>query len=117
MGSIFQTKYRRYKRVYCNKIKKYFAGKVEHIYLYDPVSNKNASIELVNYKNISFCDEQYQNIEYSHALILCTEWESFKKPNLAKLKMLKDNKIFDGRNFLDKDSIIKAGIDYTGIGL
>jgi hypothetical protein len=31
--------------------------------------------------------------------------------------MLKDKKIFDGRNFLDKDSITKAGIDYTGIGL
>ena len=99
------------------KLIKYLAGKVEHIYLYDPVSNKNASNELANYKNISFCDTKYQNIEHSHALILCTEWESFKKPNLEKLKMLKDKKIFDGRNFLDKDSITKAGIDYTGIGL
>ena len=99
------------------KLIKYFADKVEHIYLYDPISNKNASIELVNYKNISFCDSQYQSIEHSHALILCTEWESFQKPNLVKLKMLKDKKIFDGRNFLDKASIAKAGIDYTGIGL
>ena len=99
------------------KLIKYFADKVEHIYLYDPISNNNASIELVNYKNISFCDSQYQSIEHSHALILCTEWGSFQKPNLVKLKMLKDKKIFDGRNFLDKASIAKAGIDYTGIGL
>ncbi len=98
------------------KLIKYFSDKVNKIYLYDPASMKNAYAEFSEYKNIFFCDTQYQNINDSHALILCTEWETFKNPNLEKLKMLKDRKIFDGRNFLDKGIINEAGIDYIGLG-
>ena len=53
---------------------------------------------------------------HSNALIICTEWDLFKNPNVNKLKLLKDKTIFDGRNILDQDMVSKAGIDYFGIG-
>ena len=52
----------------------------------------------------------------SNALILCTEWLEFQNLEMNMLNRLKDKKIFDGRNFLDKEIILKAGMEYFGLG-
>ena len=96
---------------------KNLSPQVKHIYVYDPQAMPSASKSLSNIKNITFSDNPYHNIEKSHALVLCTEWNEFKNPVFKKLKNLKDKKIFDGRNFLKKSEVIDHGIKYIGIGI
>ena len=96
---------------------KNLSPQVKHIYVYDPQAMPSASKSLSNIKNLTFSDNPYHNIEKSHALVLCTEWNEFKNPVFKKLKNLKDKKIFDGRNFLKKSEVIDHGIKYIGIGI
>ncbi|MDA8607050.1 UDP-glucose/GDP-mannose dehydrogenase family protein [Gammaproteobacteria bacterium] len=99
------------------KLVRNLATKVKNLYLYDPVAMGEASNLLKHYKNISFCKSPFENIKNANALIICTEWDEFKNVDLAKLKLLKDKKIFDGRNMLNKNQISQLGIEYFGLGV
>jgi UDPglucose 6-dehydrogenase len=51
------------------------------------------------------------------ALVLVTDWQEFLKLDFAKMsKGMTNPVIIDGRNFLDRATIEKAGIRYVGIG-
>jgi UDPglucose 6-dehydrogenase len=51
------------------------------------------------------------------ALVLVTDWQEFLKLDFAKMsKGMTNPVIIDGRNFLDRDTVEKAGIRYVGIG-
>lgn len=99
------------------KLVRNLATKVKNLYLYDPVAMGEASNLLKHYKNISFCKSPFENIKNANALIICTEWDEFKNVDLTKLKLLKDKKIFDGRNMLNKNQISQLGIEYFGLGV
>lgn len=92
------------------------ADQVKHLYLYDPEAIRESSVHLNQYNNITYCKNAYEHMQSANALILCTEWLEFQNPQMNMLNCLKDKKIFDGRNFLDKEIILKAGIEYFGLG-
>ncbi len=51
------------------------------------------------------------------ALVVITEWQEFLKLDYALMSKLMENPvIIDGRNFLNKDTLEKAGFRYIGIG-
>jgi UDPglucose 6-dehydrogenase len=51
------------------------------------------------------------------ALVVCTEWNAFKAPDLDVLQeSLKHTVIFDGRNLYDPELLEARGIAYYGIG-
>ncbi|MBD1936425.1 UDP-glucose/GDP-mannose dehydrogenase family protein [Microcoleus sp. FACHB-68] len=51
------------------------------------------------------------------ALLVVTEWEQFRTLDYAKMAKLMNNRvIIDGRNFLDRETVEKAGFRYVGIG-
>ncbi len=51
------------------------------------------------------------------ALIICTEWQSFRAPDLEFIKQtLKQPVIFDGRNLFDPDRLSRRGFTYYAIG-
>jgi UDPglucose 6-dehydrogenase len=51
------------------------------------------------------------------ALVLVTDWQEFLKLDFDKMSKLMTNPvIIDGRNFLDRESVEKAGIRYLGVG-
>ncbi|AFJ46988.1 UDP-glucose dehydrogenase family protein [Shimwellia blattae] len=51
------------------------------------------------------------------ALIICTEWQSFKAPDFVEIKnALRDPVIFDGRNLYDPERLEKRGFTYYAIG-
>lgn len=51
------------------------------------------------------------------ALLVVTEWLQFRNLDYAKMaKLMSHPVIIDGRNFLDRDSLRKAGFRYVGIG-
>ncbi|MBA2748912.1 MAG: UDP-glucose/GDP-mannose dehydrogenase family protein [Tatlockia sp.] len=51
------------------------------------------------------------------ALVLVTDWSQFRTLDYAKMANLMNNPVLiDGRNFLDREALIKAGFRYVGVG-
>ena len=51
------------------------------------------------------------------ALVLVTDWKEFLKLDYSKMAKLMNNPvIIDGRNFIDRQAVEKAGFRYVGIG-
>ena len=51
------------------------------------------------------------------ALVLVTEWKQFQTLDYAKMAKLMTNPVMiDGRNYLDREEMMRAGFQYVGIG-
>jgi UDPglucose 6-dehydrogenase len=50
------------------------------------------------------------------ALVICTEWKTFRIPDFESLAMLRNPLIFDGRNLYDPEQLRNRGFAYYGIG-
>ena len=51
------------------------------------------------------------------ALVLVTDWEQFRNLDYAKMATLMNNPVvIDGRNFLDREELQRAGFYYVGVG-
>ena len=82
---------------------------------YDPEAMDNVR-ELYNDK-IKFVSNQYEALEGSDALLIATEWGAFRNPDFEKIKdLLKEAKIFDGRNLFDLEEMEGSGFYYESIG-
>ncbi|CNK75942.1 UDP-glucose dehydrogenase family protein [Yersinia proxima] len=56
-------------------------------------------------------------LQGADALIICTEWQSFRAPDFDMIKSrLKQPVIFDGRNLYDPERLNSRGFTYYGIG-
>ncbi|WP_312739875.1 UDP-glucose/GDP-mannose dehydrogenase family protein [Cedecea neteri] len=56
-------------------------------------------------------------LQGADALVVCTEWQSFKAPDFELMKKsLKQPVIFDGRNLYDPERLNKRGFVYYAIG-
>ena len=66
---------------------------------------------------IDYAELPMKSIEGADALIIVTEWNEFRRPDFDAIKsMLNHPVIFDGRNIYPKETLIKAGFTYYGIG-
>ena len=60
---------------------------------------------------------QYKAIENTDALILVTEWKTFRQPDFKLMAdTMRQRVIFDGRNQYDPVEVREAGFEYHGIG-
>jgi UDPglucose 6-dehydrogenase len=60
---------------------------------------------------------KYDAVRGAHALVIMTEWDTYKSPDYAELaERLADHAVFDGRNILDPLQAQQAGLAYIGIG-
>jgi UDPglucose 6-dehydrogenase len=51
------------------------------------------------------------------ALVLVTDWDQFRKLDYAKMAKLMNNPVMiDGRNYLDRETLLDAGFRFLGIG-
>jgi UDPglucose 6-dehydrogenase len=83
---------------------------------HDPVARENAS-RLFAGRPVEFVDEPYAAAEGADALLLVTEWNEFRQPDLARLKrIMKQPVLFDGRNIWDAAKARAAGFTYYGVG-
>ncbi len=88
---------------------------------YDPVAMEQAKKEMPDewFKNgkLTFFDNQYMAIDNADALILVTEWKSFRQPDFNTMsERMKTKIIFDGRNQYDLEEMKEYGFEYHGIG-
>ena len=89
-------------------------GKVK---VYDPKAMNNCKEKYFpNEKNIIYCQDKYDVLENSEALILLTEWPEFRSPDFKYIKSkLIQPVIFDGKNQYDKKIVEKIGFFYYSI--
>ncbi|ELB3229837.1 UDP-glucose 6-dehydrogenase, partial [Campylobacter coli] len=66
---------------------------------------------------ITYCHNIYEACRDANLLVILTEWSEFKDIDLEKLAgIMKEKKIFDCRNLLDKQKVLSFGYRYEGIG-
>jgi UDPglucose 6-dehydrogenase len=66
---------------------------------------------------VELVDHHYAAAEKADALVLVTEWQVFRDPDLDHLgRVMQQKVIFDGRNLYDPASVRERGFEYTGIG-
>ena len=81
---------------------------------YDPKAEENARGIL---KNVTYCSDAYAVAKGCDCLLLLTEWDEFRKLNMAKIgQSMRQAVLFDGRNFFDREELEKSGFEYFGIG-
>ncbi|WP_069132985.1 UDP-glucose dehydrogenase family protein [Rhodohalobacter halophilus] len=67
--------------------------------------------------NIEFASDRDAVLDGVDALVICTEWNEFRRPDLENFsKMMKEPVIFDGRNLYDLERAKAAGLTYISVG-
>ncbi|MFC0213511.1 UDP-glucose dehydrogenase family protein [Paenibacillus chartarius] len=83
---------------------------------YDPVAMENFR-KSGNYENVIWCDAMTSAAADSDALCLLTEWDEFKKADLAYIeKIMNQPVLIDGRNVFTKDKIALTNFHYYSVG-
>lgn len=85
------------------------------IVAYDPEAMNNVRDLLGD--DIQFVNSQYEALNNSDALLIATEWGTFRNPDFNKIKnILKQPIIFDGRNLYELEAMENKGFYYNSIG-
>ena len=81
--------------IVAENLSKYF----DKVVIYDPMSNESAKsfLSQKGVKNIRVSKNIYDSAKGSNGIVICTEWDEFKKINPIRIsRMLEDGVIFDG---------------------
>lgn len=90
-------------------------GKGARVVAHDPVAHETA--KRIFGDRIAYADHPYAATEGVDGLFLVTEWNEFRRPDLARLKaQMKNPVIFDGRNVLDPQRVRSEGFSYYAFG-
>jgi UDPglucose 6-dehydrogenase len=81
---------------------------------HDPAAIKEARSVRPNF---TYCVDPYETADDADAILILTEWPSFKELDFKRLKeSMASPYIVDGRNLLDPKSIAALGFNYVGMG-
>ena len=87
------------------------------IQAFDPAAMDNFTEQYGKTPNLTFCKNNYDALKDASALVLVTEWNEFRNPDLEKMKsLMKDFVVFDGRNIYKRELLETEGFTYYGIG-
>jgi len=82
---------------------------------YDPEAGPAAQAILDG--RVQLCQDAYEALDGSDALVVLTDWQEFRMPELESIKSrLRSPVVFDGRNLYDPRKIRDAGLHYYGVG-
>ena len=93
-----------------------------HLSICDPQVSKETifhDLDLpAHSKDVAMVTDPYKAAEEAHAIVLLTDWDTFKDLNYEKIYKLmkKPAFIFDGRNLLDLKHLQNIGFRTYGIG-
>jgi UDPglucose 6-dehydrogenase len=86
---------------------------------YDPEAHETfpAAVGQEISSRIEYVQDQTAALMDVDALIICTEWNEFRRPDFENFrKHMKDPVIFDGRNLYDLDRMEQLDITYFSVG-
>lgn len=83
--------------------------------VYDPIAMPECKRRIG--EAVYYANDQYDALDNADALMLVTEWKTFRLPtwNIVK-KVMKDPFILDGRNIYNREDLESLGFTYEGIG-
>ncbi len=94
---------------------KLFLQKGFAIRAHDPEAMKTAAIELG--RGVSMFEDGYAALEGADALVVFTDWETFRTPDFDLIAEKMPSKlVFDGRNMYDPKVLAKRGFRYVCVG-
>jgi UDPglucose 6-dehydrogenase len=83
--------------------------------VHDPEAIPN--IKAIYGDKLTYCDRPYSALEGADGLVIVTEWQEFRHPDLDLMrKLLKDPIVFDGRNLYEPKTMKAGGFTYYAIG-
>jgi UDPglucose 6-dehydrogenase len=66
---------------------------------------------------LSLCEHNYDCLEGADALLVLTEWHSYRTPDFDRIRgSLREPLVFDGRNLWDPQRMVEMGFEYVSIG-
>lgn len=66
---------------------------------------------------MEFMEDRDSVIDDVDALIICTEWNEFRRPDMKRFaQVMKEPVVFDGRNLYDLERAKEAGLTYISVG-
>lgn len=81
---------------------------------FDPEASQNVKASYGS--KIEYCEINYDCLIGADALVIATDWNEFRSPDLERMKgLMKQPIIFDGRNLLGASKL--QGFAYYGVGL
>lgn len=84
---------------------------------YDPEAMEETQHIYGQREDLMLCGTRDSALKGADALIVCTEWKSFRAPDFAVMaESLREKTIFDGRNVYDPQRLAEQGWQYYGIG-
>ena len=84
---------------------------------FDPVAIEEAKHTLGSNKNVSFASSAMDALDGADALLIVTEWKTFRAPDFAAMKAhMKAAVVFDGRNLYEPADMRESGFSYYPIG-
>ncbi len=85
------------------------------ISVYDQEAMENTKLQFGD--RLEYSEDMYSCCKDKDALVIVTEWNSFRSPNFDKLKgLLKNNIVFDGRNLFQPADMAEIGFEHHPIG-
>ncbi len=86
--------------------------------IYDPQAMPNTqAVFPPSTENLSYCSSAYEAAEGAQALLIVTEWDEFRRLDLARLREVMVLPIIvDGRNIFDPGTVRNAGFEYISMG-
>ncbi|MGD0677841.1 MAG: UDP-glucose/GDP-mannose dehydrogenase family protein [Polyangiaceae bacterium] len=96
-----------------------------NVQAHDPEAGRNfAKAMAVHADRVRVVDRDYDALNGAHALVLLTEWRSYRAPNFQeirrRLQVGDDHSppvVIDGRNVWRPAEVMRAGLRYQGIGV
>jgi len=84
---------------------------------YDPAAMEETRRIYGDRADLTLAESPMQALEGADALLIVTEWKTFRSPNFEAMKsLLKNPVIFDGRNLYDPTTLRTQGFEYFPIG-
>ena len=82
---------------------------------YDPKAMNSAKYHFQD--RITYAKSSYEALNNADALLLLTEWNEFRRPDMDRIKeLLKTPIIFDGRNQYNVERTTQRGFEYVCVG-
>ena len=84
---------------------------------FDPEAISSFRARFGERPGLKYVDNNYAAVEGADALIVCTEWNEFRRPNFDRIKkLLRKPEVFDGRNIFEPADMLAKGFIYFSIG-
>lgn len=87
--------------------------------IFDPEGEKEGIWRLASIADsLVFCQNEYEAVEGTDAIVILTEWNQFRSLDFEKIKSIASGRhFFDLRNIFDRADLEERGFVYYGVGV